>query len=332
MSKIALFGGTFDPIHLGHTSCIQHLVDNMDFSEIIIVPTNLNPLKAETNPASKEDRLKMIQLALGDYEDAITIDETELEQRNPSYTVDTLKRYLKDYKPEELFLVMGIDTFGELDRWKDFAEIIKMANLVVVSRPPFRRPLGIEELPKGLQEHVHTYERGYTLLESGRTIEFVNIKSSDVSSSLVRKKLKSGKSVEVHVNINVEKYIKENNVYPQLIKGDIDFKEFTLFAAAILKERAMNCAGYDLSKLDKLYDFTLVASATSTKQAQSLASILRDALKEEFGINPFGVEGMEEGRWVILDYGAALIHIFYDYVRHEYHLEQLWQAGEKLKI
>lgn len=332
MKKIALFGGTFDPIHLGHTSCIQHLVEDMDFSNVVIIPTNINPLKAETLPASKEDRLNMIHIALKDYEDAITIDEQELDQTDPSYTVDTLKRYQKEYSPEELFLVMGLDTFSEFDHWKDFAEIMKLTNFVVVSRPPYRRPLGIEELPKGVQEHVHSFERGFALLESGRTIEFVNIKSSDVSSSLIRKKLKSGKSVEVHVNINVEKYIKENNVYPQLIKGDIDFKEFTLFAGAILKERAMNCAGYDLSALDKLYDYTLVASATSTKQAQALGSIVRDALKEEYGINPFGVEGMEEGRWVILDYGAVLIHLFYDYVRHEYHLEQLWQAGERLKL
>ena len=160
----------------------------------------------------------------------------------------------------------------------------------------------------------------------------VTIKTEDVSSTLVRKKLKSGKSINTLIDINVEKYIKEHNVYPQLSPGKVDFKELSQFAGAILKERAMNSAGYDLTGLDKLYDYTLIASATSTKQAQSLATNIKDQVKEEYGISPFGVEGREDGRWVILDYGALIIHLFYDYVRHEYHLEQLWKEGQKLEF
>ena len=94
----------------------------------------------------------------------------------------------------------------------------------------------------------------------------------------------------------------------------------------------MNAMGYDLTELEKLYDYTLIASATSTRQAQSLASNLKEDIKEEFGLDPFSEEGHEEGRWVILDYGGLIIHIFYDYVRHEYHLEQLWSEGKRLDL
>jgi nicotinate-nucleotide adenylyltransferase len=330
MSKVALFGGTFDPIHLGHSACIQHLVEKMDFTDVIIIPTSQNPLKTESHPVSKENRLKMIELALEDFATEIKIDETEINKDQTSYTIDTIKRYQNEFSSEELFFVMGLDSFSEFDQWKDFSEIIKMTNLIIVSRPPYRRPFSVDELPKGLQEYVQSYDRGYALLDSDRSIEFVTIKTDDISSSLVRKKLKSGKSVDHLIDINVENYIKENSIYPILSADKVDYLTLTHFIGAILKERAMNCSGYDLTPMAKLYDYTLVASATSTKQAQSFATIIKDEVKIEFGVSPFVIEGLEEGRWVILDYGAVLVHIFYDYVRHEYHLEQLWKEGKKI--
>jgi len=330
MNKVALFGGTFDPVHLGHTACLHHLVENMDFSKVVLIPTSQNPMKLDQSPVSREDRLKMIEIATAELQGEIIVDESEVLQDKPSYSYDTLKRYQKDYQPEELFLVMGVDTFAELDQWKNFEQILEMTNFIVVSRPPYRRPLGIEDLPAGIRPHVNSYERGFALLNTGRTVEFVNIKTEDISSTLVRKKLKTGKSIQSLIDINVERYIKENNIYPSLSPDDVDFAQLTQRVGLLLKERAMNAAGYDLRSLDRLYDYTLVASATSTKQAQSLANLVKDQVKEEFGLSPFSIEGREEGRWVILDYGALIVHIFYDYVRQEYRLEELWREGRPL--
>ncbi|MCB0377662.1 MAG: nicotinate (nicotinamide) nucleotide adenylyltransferase [Bdellovibrionales bacterium] len=332
MNKVALFGGTFDPVHRGHTACVQHLLEKMDFSEVVLIPAGKNPLKSEQPAAPAEDRLKMIHLAVSDFDGLIQIDDEEIKRDGPSYTYETLKRYLEKHDPAELYLVMGMDVFEELDQWKNYEKILEMTNILVVSRPPFRRPFGIEELPVGIQPLIHTYEKGFALLKSDRTIEFVRIDTDDVSSTQVRKKLKTGKNIDAMINMEVEKYIIEHEVYPRISPGQVDFVELTHFVADILKERAMNCAAYDLSGLDKLYDYTIVASATSTKQAQSLASRIKDAVKEEYGIAPFAEEGREEGKWVILDYGALIVHIFYDFVRQEYHLEQLWSDGKRLKI
>ncbi len=330
MNKIALFGGTFDPIHLGHIACVQHLVDKMDFSKVVLIPTGQNPLKVDRIPASKEDRLKMLELAVRDYREEITVDEYEMMQNSPSYSFETLKRYQDTYNSDQLYLVMGLDTFAEFDQWKNFEDIIKMTNLLVVSRPPYRRPYGVEDLPEGLRKHIQSYDRGFALLDSGKTIEFVTIKTEDISSTQVRKKLKAGKSLDSLIDMDVEKYIIENEVYPRLSPGKIDYEELCQFVGAILKERAMNSVGYDLRELDKLYDFTLVASATSTKQALALSNRIKEAVKEEYGISPFGMEGREDGRWVILDYGALIVHVFYDYVRQEYHLEGLWKEGKRI--
>lgn len=332
MNKVALFGGTFDPVHLGHLACVQHLVENMDFSKVVMIPTSQNPLKMDRVPASKEDRLKMIELATRDFKEDITIDPQEVTKTSPSYSFETLKRYQEDYLPEELYLVMGLDSFSEFDQWKNFEEIIKMTNLLVVSRPPHRRPFGIEDLPKGLRPHIHSYERGFAMLKTERTIEFVSIQTEDISSTVIRKKLKSGKNLSTMIDMDVEKYIIENEVYPRMVPGETNYLELTQFVGNILKERAMNCSGYDLSQLDKLYDYTLIASATSTKAALALANNIKEAVKEEFGIRPYGIEGREDGRWVILDYGVTIVHIFYDFVRQEYHLEGLWTEGTRLNL
>lgn len=332
MNKVALFGGTFDPVHLGHMACVQHLVEKMDFSKVVLIPTSQNPLKVDRVPASKEDRLKMIELAVQDYEDEITVDEFEVMQNSPSYSFDTLTRYQENYDPEELYMVMGLDSFETFDKWKNFEDIIKMTNLLVVSRPPYRRPFGKEDLPEGLQKHVHSYDRGFALLDTGRTIEFVTIKTEDISSTDIRKKLRAGKNLSSMIAMDVEKYIVENEVYPRLIPGKTDHKELCEFVGKILKERATNASGYDLTGLDKLYDYTLIASATSTKAALALANNIKEAVKEEYGITPFGVEGREDGRWVILDYGSLIVHIFYDFVRHEYHLEGLWKDGQRIEL
>jgi nicotinate-nucleotide adenylyltransferase len=332
MNKIALFGGSFDPVHRGHIACVQHLVEKMDFSQVVLIPTGQNPLKVDRIAASAKDRLTMLNLAVRDFKDEISVDEYEMMQESPSYSFETLQRYHSKYEPEELYLVMGLDTFQDFDQWKNFSKIIEMTNLLVVSRPPYRRPFGVEELPQGLQEYVHSYDRGFALLQSGRTIEFVTIKTGDISSTQVRKKLKAGKNLDSLIDMTVEKYIIENNVYPRLAPGQLDYAELCGFIGRILKERAMNGAGYDLRELDKLYDYTLIASATSTKQAQALANNIKEAVKEEFGVSPFGIEGREDGRWVILDYGALIVHLFYDFVRQEYHLEDLWKDGKRLQF
>ena len=332
MNKTAIFGGTFDPVHFGHLACIRHLVEEMDFSDVVLVPTSQNPLKADKLPAGRNDRLQMLQIATRDYADHIQVDDFELNQENPAYSIDTIKRYLQDHDPSDLYLVMGLDTFAEFDQWKDFDKLIEMTNLLVVSRPPHRRPFGVADLPEGLQPHVHTYERGFAMLKTERTIEFVNINSDDISSTDVRKKLKSGKNLSSLIDIEVEKYIVDQKVYPLRVEGEIDFLELTKFVAQILNERAMNCMGYDFTDMEKLYDYTLVASATSTKAAQALSANIKDAIKEEFGLAPYGMEGREDGRWVILDYGAVIVHIFYDFARQEYHLEGLWKEAKQLEL
>ena len=217
MDKIALFGGTFDPIHLGHRDCIQYLVETMIFSKVILIPTNQNPLKIHQKPASMEDRLKMMELTLTDYCNIISIDSSEIIKQKPSYTFETLKHYVKKHLPEDLHFVMGLDTFLKIDQWKNFNEILEMTNLLVISRPSCHLDLKYENLPQGIQARVRSFKKSFALIDTGRRIDFQEVKTRDISSFLVRKKLKTGQNLGDFIDSQVEKYIKKNNVYPDRV-------------------------------------------------------------------------------------------------------------------
>lgn len=79
-------------------------------------------------------------------------------------------------------------------------------------------------------------------------------------------------------------------------------------------------------------EFSLIASGTSTRHAVSLAENLIQAVKEEYGAYPQSLEGITEGRWVLVDYGSLIVHVFYDFARQEYQLEQLWKEGKEVQL
>ena len=128
-------------------------------------------------------------------------------------------------------------------------------------------------------------------------------------------------------------YIKENNLYKTTNAKISDFKKFASFCAQILfDKKAIAVKGYDIEKISSTCDIALIASGTSTRHASSMAENLVRAVKDEFNLYPLGIEGVDEGRWVVVDYGALIVHVFYDFVRQEYRLEDLWKEGAELKL
>jgi nicotinate-nucleotide adenylyltransferase len=130
---IGLFGGSFDPVHQGHVATAGELRSRFGFEEIRFLPAARSPLKAGVT--ANEHRLAMLRLALADKE-GLTVDEDELHQPPPSYTIDTLRRVRSEIGPEQpLVFILGLDSFLELPRWKDWQALTDVAHLLVVSRP-----------------------------------------------------------------------------------------------------------------------------------------------------------------------------------------------------
>ena len=211
--KIALFGGTFDPIHRGHRTCIEHLATDMEFSNVVLIPANQNPLKTDQKPASKEDRLKMIQMSLKNYKKTVSVDHFEIIKQGPSYSIETLQRYEKKYSPKQLYLVMGLDVFSEFDQWKDFERIMEKTNLLVIDRSALEFPKKVEDFPKALRSRICSFKEDFYWLDTGCGIGFLKIKTEEISSSLIREKRKRRESLCGLVDPEVERYICENELY-----------------------------------------------------------------------------------------------------------------------
>jgi nicotinate-nucleotide adenylyltransferase len=333
MKKIGIFGGSFNPPHNGHVNSIVTVQKKMGFDLIHIIPNNQNPLKIPMEAPSNESRIEMCRRAFSSYGAQFLIDDIELKRGGVSYTIDTIKELRKKYESRELYLIIGADNFETFSEWKDFKKILGEVNLVVTTRPGFQIPEKAGDWPAYLDEYVGESDFGTLELNTGRSVEFITLDDLEISSSELRKKLRVGRPVEKFLPLAVETYIKEFKVYKTKNEKVADYKKFTEICAQILfDKKALGVRAFDLHGVSTTTDYTLIASGTSTRHASSMAENLSLAIKEEFNLLPLGIEGVDEGRWVVVDFGPLIVHIFYDFVRQEYHLEDIWKDGVELKL
>lgn len=331
--KVGIFGGSFNPPHNGHVNSLTTVQKKMGFDLIHIVPNSQNPLKIPMDGPSADHRLELVKRAFSTYGDAFLVDDCELKRGGKSYTVDTIKELLKKYKANELYLIIGADNFETFSSWKDYKKILELVNIVVTTRPGYQIPENESEWPDYLTPFVAESDFGTLELTTGRSVEFITLNDLDISSSELRKRLRVGRPAEKYLPLAVESYIKEYGLYKSGSKKISNFKNFTEYCAQTLfDKKAIAVKAFDIQSVSSSSDYTLIASGTSTRHASSMAENLVKAVKDEFNVYPLSVEGLDEGRWVVVDYGALIIHLFYDFVRQEYRLEDLWKNGTELKL
>lgn len=155
--KIGLFGGSFDPVHLGHLLVAQTAREGQALDRVFFIPAAQSPFKPEAQPAPAAARLQLLRLALAG-ETAAEVDDQEIRRGGVSYTIDTVRRYRNDFPQAELFYLIGADHVGQLSKWRDAAELAKLVEFLIIPRPgetgptpaaPFRgrvlrgHPLGV---------------------------------------------------------------------------------------------------------------------------------------------------------------------------------------------
>lgn len=331
--KIGIFGGSFNPPHNGHVNSLVTVQKKMGFDKIHIIPNNQNPLKIPTELPNAEHRIEMSKQAFSTYGPAFFVDDIEIKRGGKSYTIDTVLELRKQYEAKDLYLIIGADNFETFSEWKDWKKILTEINLVVTTRPGYEIPEAESDFPDYLTSLIGESDFGAVELTTGRSIEFITLDDLDISSSELRKKLRVGRQTEKFLPLSVESYIKKHKIYRTSNEKISDYAKFTQFCAQVLfDKKGIAIRAFDLQALGTTTDFTLIASGTSTRHAGSMAENLVMAVKEEFNLLPQGVEGVDEGRWVVVDYGALIVHLFYDFVRQEYRLEELWKEGTELPV
>ena len=133
MKKIAIYGGTFDPIHHAHLILAREAIETLDLDKVILVPAAISPLKKAAPVASGEVRLAMLRAAIkGDPK--FEVNECELLRPPPSYTIDTVEEICRCERDASIYCLIGEDNVGQLPRWHRFGELEKMVRFVVLDR------------------------------------------------------------------------------------------------------------------------------------------------------------------------------------------------------
>lgn len=331
--KVGIYGGSFNPPHMGHVNALVTVSKKLGLDQVRIVPVAISPLKVPIEGPSAEQRLEMTKKAFETYGSKFVVDDIETRRGGISYTIDTVLELRKKIKAEDLFLIIGADHLEFFPQWKDYKKLLSEVNLIVTSRPGFDIPTDESEYPPFISDLVAESDFNFIELKTGRSIQFLRLEDVEVSSSEIRRRIRASGALDKLLPLSVETYIRDNKLYASLKEKITDYNKFTEFCAGVLSsKKAVGVKAFDLQKMAAPSEFTLIASGTSTRHAVSLAEGLVRAVKEEFRLHPQSVEGLGEGRWVVVDYGSLIVHVFYDYVRQEYNLEGLWKMAQEIKL
>jgi nicotinate-nucleotide adenylyltransferase len=191
--KIGLFGGTFDPVHLGHLRAAENAREALQLDSVHFIPAGAPPHR--TGPKSSSlDRYAMVALATSGHP-AFAASDVEVQRQGASYTVDTLTAMREKHPSDDLILVVGSDAFGEISSWKEHDRIFSMCRVAVVHRPG--------EVPRSEMALELTGERVYWVEAAGLPI----------SATDVRRRVAEGHSVRYLVPDLVADYIAKKGLY-----------------------------------------------------------------------------------------------------------------------
>lgn len=200
--KVILFGGTFDPIHLGHTGVAQEALEHIGAREVIFIPAKRSPLKTIFPKASDEDRLAMIGLAIAGTS-PFGLSDCELRKPAPSYTLETVRYFQAEYgEGTSIYWLLGADSIDDLVHWHRITELIDECNLAVMYRAGCRKP---------------DFARFEALLGPDLAAKLrrniVPTPLIDISSTQIREKLATGEDVSAMLHPAVADYIASHHLY-----------------------------------------------------------------------------------------------------------------------
>jgi len=204
---IGLYGGSFDPIHIGHLRLAEDVREYYKLNKVIFIPAYLSPLKHRIN-ISPEDRLKLVKMAI-DYNPYFDIDDREIKNEKVSYTVNTILFYKRKLGYNPIFLV-GSDAFLSLHKWKKYNLLLEITNFIVIGRDKDNLADIYEYSKKVLCKDVRLTK---TIEPFSANIYFFNGRRIDISSTEIRDRIRRGKPITYLVPPIVEDYIKEKRLY-----------------------------------------------------------------------------------------------------------------------
>ncbi|NLT20379.1 MAG: nicotinate-nucleotide adenylyltransferase [Syntrophomonadaceae bacterium] len=197
--RIAILGGTFDPIHYGHLVAAEMARYQFQLDRVIFMPAARPPHKEINSVLSRDHRYQMVCLAIKD-NPAFTISDLEMQRSGNSYTVDTMDYFISQQPQDTFYFIMGMDSLLSMHSWKDIGRLSTLCQFIVVTRPNYvldRNIPSLQQLPLQLWDNLH----------------IMAIPGMDISSTDIRQRVREGQPIKYLLPDQVEQYIDDHGLY-----------------------------------------------------------------------------------------------------------------------
>ena len=205
---VGIFGGTFDPVHYGHSLTIAELLNTIPFEKILVIPNSLPPHR-ENSQVSFSHRYKMTSLAFRDIEKTV-VDNRENLRTGPSHAIETVKQIIAEEGKTKVILIVGSDSFDGIHSWYKWRELISLVDFLILKRldMPLSKNKNVQDLisPTRFSEDLLLDRKAKSIFE----IEMTPLR---ISSSLIRENIAKCKSIDNLINPLVKDYLKKHGLY-----------------------------------------------------------------------------------------------------------------------
>lgn len=208
--RVGIFGGTFDPIHVGHLRAAEEVRELFSLDRIYFVPALIPPHKRADGVTSSENRLHMVKRALRN-NPFFRLSEIEMKRGGISYSIDTIEAYEKRFG--DIYYLIGVDAFAEIDTWRRYRELFYHTNFIVMVRPGEERPKGHTLFPLEVAQEMEVVNEVTFQHVSGKRIYLQDITQLDISATRIRTFVRNEKSIRYLVPTSVERYISSRGLY-----------------------------------------------------------------------------------------------------------------------
>lgn len=198
-NKIGFFGGTFNPIHIGHLIIAQNMIENLSLDKLFFIPASVSPFKTQEDDILPSiHRVNLIKLSISDNE-KFDVDDFELSKGGISYTYETVEYLADKYQNDELYWLIGGDQILNFDKWKNYEKILETISIVIAKRPNTFH-----------QNEIFEIEHNFNI---GKPLIWLDSPLLEISSSEIRNLIKLKYSIKYLVTKNSEDYIIKNNLF-----------------------------------------------------------------------------------------------------------------------
>ncbi|MFH1625035.1 MAG: nicotinate-nucleotide adenylyltransferase [Pseudomonadota bacterium] len=212
--RVGLFGGTFNPIHLGHLRAAEEIRESFELQQVIFIPSAIPPHKEAKKIVSPLHRIEMVNLAIKGNR-SFSASDIEIKRSGKSYSIETVDHITRIHGwGLNSFFIMGIDAFRDITTWKDYIDLFSSCNFVIMTRPRYNE-INLEDVlpPEVVRDFRYVRPEDRFVHISNSSLYFRHITHLDISSSIIRKRIKENRSVQYLIPDEVLEYIKLHGLY-----------------------------------------------------------------------------------------------------------------------